>query len=268
MQQGLNSASMKQRNVIGYTLTSARPQTGKRHINGSVTLANILTKPSSTVNSTAPSFVPATVDAYTYPWIDPNGSYQLRDELPQNALALLTKRDPAAAARIQPVIEYSGAFVDRGATFCMNRTLFWNEWLLPLLKEVNKVTQLIPQTPILQWGPKLNWLRTGEKWTFGAHPKHRSSNDSYFDWHAQSGPNGPKLWTWQGETLTTRKRAQYKYRGRTWTDNIIQKCMSPLIPSTLTSATRTWLTNRCSTWSQVVHQRRISTWWQKHCYQR
>ncbi|KAL4996887.1 hypothetical protein BDV10DRAFT_186693 [Aspergillus recurvatus] len=82
------------------------------------------------------TFAPAVIDYAPYPWLDPLRPTVETDGLPQNALGILTYTD-RNRRRGYGGLSHSGAFTDGGAAFCMNRDLFWNHYLLPILNQIN-----------------------------------------------------------------------------------------------------------------------------------
>lgn len=158
----------------------------------------------TTVNATAPTFVPTSIDYYNYPWHDPsNPNSPVADGLDQNALTYLTMTDYANPP-VPVGMAYSGAFVEtgQGALACMNARLFWNSWLLPLLQEINQATQLVPTAPYLEDATSSGWLvSVAPRYNFGSNPNHPSYGDSYFGWTAYGGNS----WEWAGGTLTSEK---------------------------------------------------------------
>ncbi|KAK4033353.1 hypothetical protein C8A01DRAFT_19680 [Parachaetomium inaequale] len=150
--------------------------------------------PSGTLNANAPSFVPTSIDYYNYAWhdpaTDPNGTGSKVDGIDENALCYLTMSDFTTPP--EPVgITFSGTFVDDSAVLCMNTRLFWDRWMLPLLKKVNQEMQLIPQEPYLAASSDPNWdMECGPRFSFGANTSHTSDTDPYFDFSNLSWNGG------------------------------------------------------------------------------
>ncbi|KAL4946613.1 hypothetical protein BDV06DRAFT_218080 [Aspergillus oleicola] len=164
----LTAADDRQLNVIGYSLTRQQP-----------------TSPRNWVGT----FAPAVIDYAPYAWIDPRRPTVETDGMRQNALGILTYTD-SNRRRGYGGLSHSGAFTEAGAAFCMNRDLFWTQFLLPVLQELNQKTEVFPQKP------RDHHVET--RYILGKNAKHRSSNDAYFKWK-QVGNNGQPHWTWKGE---------------------------------------------------------------------
>lgn len=168
-------ANFYQRNILGYSLIHTR----------------------SAGDSAIGTFAPTSISYWPYPWKDPSRPTVPTDDMPQNALCLLTMarfREPPLSRGLT----YSGTFVNTGAAFCMNSRLFWDDWLLHLIKPVNAATQMIPAKVNLgRWGH----LNLKPKYQFGSS---RNPDDSYFNWTRSSDANGSGSWTWKGETLKTK----------------------------------------------------------------
>ncbi|KAL4960398.1 uncharacterized protein BDV14DRAFT_204709 [Aspergillus stella-maris] len=164
----LTSADDRQLNVIGYSLTRQQP-----------------TSPRNWVGT----FAPAVIDYAPYAWIDPRRPTVETDGLRENALAMLTYTD-SSRRHGYGGLSHSGVYTEAGAAFCMNRDLFWNQFLLPVLQELNQKTEVIPQTP--------RRLVVETRYVLGKNPKHRNPNDSYFNWRRQES-NGQLHWTWKGQ---------------------------------------------------------------------
>ncbi|KAL4815456.1 hypothetical protein BDW67DRAFT_176276 [Aspergillus spinulosporus] len=149
----LTSADERQLNVIGYSLTRQQP----------------------TTRCDLGTFAPAVIDYAPYPWLDPRRPTVETDGLPQNALGIFTYTD-RNRHRGYGGLSSRGAFTDGGAAFCMNRDLFWNHYLLPILSEINQKTEYI----------------------LGKNPKHPQAHDRYFSWKQHTRDSQPH-WTWKGD---------------------------------------------------------------------
>ncbi|KAL4949260.1 hypothetical protein BDW69DRAFT_188476 [Aspergillus filifer] len=164
----LTSADERQLNVIGYSLTRQQP-----------------TSPRNWVGT----FAPAVIDYAPYAWINPRRPTVETDGMRENALAILTYTD-SSRRHGYGGLSHSGVFTEAGAAFCMNRDLFWNQFLLPVLQELNQKTEVFPQTP------RSHVVET--RYVLGKNAKHRSPNDAYFKWRKQES-NGQPHWTWKGQ---------------------------------------------------------------------
>lgn len=155
------------------------------------------------MNPTAPTFPPTSIDYYNYPWHEPDSpTSAVSDNQDKNAICYLTMTNYATPP-VPAGIAYSGAFVETGAVLCMNKALFWDSWLLPLLQALNQGTEIVPTTPILEDATSEGWTaRAGPNYTFGSNPNHAYSTDSYFGWTPQQGGGS---WTWTGESLSSEK---------------------------------------------------------------
>lgn len=176
------------------------------------------------VNTTAPTFVPTSIDYYNYPWVEPGTTEKVND-LDKNALCYLTVSQTIPP---DPVgLPYSGVFVEDGGMLCMNSSLFW-DWLLSLLRELNQKTELVPLKP--QLTPITDnsvWdFRVAPKLTFGSNSKHTSKADRYFDW--EKGTSDTITWTWTGDTLTSSDKATNKSSEL----KLSETCKSPCFPWT------------------------------------
>lgn len=127
----------------------------------------------------------------------------------QNALAMLTYTESSRRSNYgRSGLAHSGAFTDGGAAFCMNRDLFWNHFLLDLLKEINQKTEVIPQ--------KSRNLKFEIRYLLGKNSKHRGANDHYFGWKQQT-KDGQPHWVWKGDAQKhadkwgDRRTKWYKY---------------------------------------------------------
>ncbi|KAL5050837.1 hypothetical protein BDW71DRAFT_173287 [Aspergillus fruticulosus] len=170
----LTSADERQLNVIGYSLTRQQP-----------------TSPHNWVGT----FAPAVIDYAPYPWLDPRRPTVETDGLPQNALGILTYTD-RSRRRGYGGLSHSGAFTNGGAAFCMNRDLFWNHYLLPILNEINQKTEVIPQEQ--RQGPNPYTFNLQVKYILGKNPKHAQARDRYFSWKQQTRDGQPH-WSWKGD---------------------------------------------------------------------
>ncbi|KAB2569531.1 hypothetical protein DBV05_g11796 [Lasiodiplodia theobromae] len=148
------------------------------------------------INKNAPTFVPTSCDTAVYPWISPATSRDPSDGPDENALCLLLMTDniPPPSPSGLP---YSGTFVDatdnHQGTFCMNKAQFWDSWLLPLLQEINAMTEVYPAKPYVD----ANWDGSGvvgPRYYIGYNPDHRSSTDPYFQF--SEGWGG---WNWSSQ---------------------------------------------------------------------
>ncbi|RHZ63547.1 hypothetical protein CDV55_103635 [Aspergillus turcosus] len=157
-------------------------------------LAHSLTKDDSTQEqrSNTATFIPSLFDYAAYPWLDPNNNTVVTDGLRENALGVLTYTDTSRhTSYAPPGLAYSGVFTDGGAAFCMNSSLFWNHYLLPILQEINQKVEVIPQDP-----PRLHGSM---KYTLGRNSKHPKPTDRYFQWKQQQSQNGQLHWVWTGD---------------------------------------------------------------------
>jgi hypothetical protein len=169
----LTAADEHHLNVIGYSLTRQKPTSR------------------SPERDWVSTFTPTIIDYAPYAWIDPRHPTVERDGLPQNALAILTYADNSRrSTHAPPGLQHSGAFVDEGAAFCMNRDLFWSRYLLPILQVINQKTELIPKRPAR------NHIEA--RFIIGKNPKHGKKSDKYFSWKPHSR-NGQPVWSWKGE---------------------------------------------------------------------
>lgn len=153
------------------------------------------------VNGHAPSFPPTSVDYYMYPWIDPSAPGRPIDNLDQNALCYLMMTGDAQPP-YPAVINYSGAFVNsdsnHGGIMCMNTSQFWDAWLLPIFRKLNKVLEFIPEAPYVAMANP-STFSTRPEYTVGTNPSHTDVNDIYFGFQTALGGG----WNWQGQTIET-----------------------------------------------------------------
>ncbi|OJD34159.1 uncharacterized protein BKCO1_25000113 [Diplodia corticola] len=149
------------RTVIGVSIKAARPES---------------------VNHNAPTFVPTSCEYAVYPWLGSGALDKPSDGANENALCYLLMTDNATPPAIHK-LPHSGNFVDATSnhqgTFCMDRAQFWERWLLPLLQEVNALTETYSTTPYVD----ANWDGSGcvgPRYYIGYNPEHTSSADEYF----------------------------------------------------------------------------------------
>ena len=138
------------------------------------------------VNPIAPSFPPEDVLFQTYPFKNPSGAAISEEDKSRNALLYLE-------TCIKPVptdtfLRWTGNFITNsddgkanvnGSMF-ISRKLFFDNFLLPLLKEFNIRTQITP-TYANNW---IDGLMFKFRWDFmvGWDPAHTSVSDPYYNW--------------------------------------------------------------------------------------
>ncbi|KAL8808951.1 MAG: hypothetical protein Q9200_003857 [Gallowayella weberi] len=153
---------------------------------------------SSIVNPIAPSFPPEDVLFQTYPFKNPNGAAISEADKSMNALLYLE-------TCIKPVptntlLNWTGNFITNGddgkanvnGSMFISRKLFFERFLLPLLKEFNLRSQITP-TSAKNW---IDGLMFKFQWGFmsGWDPAHTSVSDSYYDWTSNI-PNRKFTWS-------------------------------------------------------------------------
>lgn len=104
------------------------------------------------LNKYAPTFPPTSIDYHCYPWRGPKGNDREEDGVDKNALCYLmmtnNKSNPS-----QVGLPYTTAWVDdqdHGATFCMNRSLFW-PWMQEIIRDVIIGMVPFPDKPSVEW---------------------------------------------------------------------------------------------------------------------
>ena len=161
-------------------------------------------------NKYAAKFPPTSIDYQVYPWKDPaQTSATMTNNLDANGLCYLMMSG-SGTPPVPANLQYSGAFIDdasKPGVFSMNRDIFWNSWLLPLLQSINQGAELIPETPYVEY-------TSGREYPFGVNveasvgdnPKHLQSDDSYFQFVAD--PSNNNRWTWVGDNLQSSNSAE------------------------------------------------------------
>lgn len=139
--------------------------------------------------------MPTSIDYYNYAWHDPNydpdGTGPIANGIDENALCYLTVSDFANPP--EPAgLSFTGTFVDDNAVFCMNRSLFWDKWLLPLLQEINQALEFTPpQSYLATYQGSGGWdVTCAPEFAFGQNRDHPSKDDSYFAFYN---------YQWQGD---------------------------------------------------------------------
>ncbi|GIC88010.1 uncharacterized protein Aud_004401 [Aspergillus udagawae] len=162
-------------NLLGYVFTSQQPQT---------------------LPGAESSLVPKIIDYNVYPWRGPDGSETERDGIDENALCILVTTG-SHQAPYPPGINYSGPFVERGATLCINANCFWEDWILRDFQTVARDTEIIVDRPPLSMGVPGKW-NIGVKYHFGS----KETPSSFrFQRHVT---NGRTSWAWAGKLHKTR----------------------------------------------------------------
>jgi len=126
-------------------------------------------------------------------------------------------------------LPYSGAFVQEGGCYCMNRNNFWDLWLLPLMQVLNQGSAVVPTTPPLAYDASHAdhpWA-TSVAFTVGGNPDHTKSSDSYFAFTPDAYDQ--TTWTWTGDTLE--KSNSITNSDDNW-EKVDQTCMPNLYFST------------------------------------
>ncbi|EEU35081.1 uncharacterized protein NECHADRAFT_82426 [Fusarium vanettenii 77-13-4] len=144
------------------------------------------TEDPKSVNPTAPTFPPTSIDYGTYPWKDPTNPQAPNNDSDSNALCYLIMTNNARPP-VPPSLPYSGTWVDadatetgRGAILCMNNAQFWEGWLLPLIQVINRASQIQPTTPVLE--PYTDGGATvGLRYVPGTCTAHPDSDDTYYN---------------------------------------------------------------------------------------
>lgn len=152
-------AHKKNVNTLGYSLDAKKAQSNSQLV--------------------APTFMPYYNNFQTYAWHNDSGKLE---DGPKNALlycqlAGSTQRDPP-----QPTYyNYTGNMVrsdDRGSLM-ISRVLFWDEWLLPKLRELNIVTLLVAT------GAHCSNNEVSPDWEFywkAGRDIGRKDDDLFYDW--------------------------------------------------------------------------------------
>ncbi|GIK05626.1 hypothetical protein Aspvir_009739 [Aspergillus viridinutans] len=128
-----------------------------------------------------------------YPWRGPDGSDGDKDGIDENALCILVTTG-SHQAPYPPGINYSGPFVERGATLCINVNCFWEDWILRDIQAVARDTEIIVDKPPLSMGGPRKWV-IGVKYHFG------SKETPSFQRQVK---NGRTSWAWAGKLHKTR----------------------------------------------------------------
>lgn len=158
----------------------------------------------SPVNPHAPSFPPTSINYGSYPWLDPAVPTPApANGLGQNALAYLIQTGNKAAPS-PAVLDHSGTFTDGSTqtpgTITINRSQFFEQWFLPLLKFLNKASEIQCTEPVAEayFG---GGVKVGPRFTMSYNPSHTDPNDAYFDFQAQ----GDGSYAWNGSKMTSHK---------------------------------------------------------------
>ncbi|KAL7948583.1 hypothetical protein V8C42DRAFT_314890 [Trichoderma barbatum] len=145
-----------------------------------------------------PTFPPTSIDYDTYPWkVTPDSTNQ--DNIDRNALCYLMMCNYATPA--VDAVSYTGQWVDdnHGATYSLNRSLFW-PWMFTVLRDVVISTIPVPDTPTLYWDntDKDHPYASRMEYHFG--DRTATNNDYKFV------SAGPGKWSWAGRPLTSSKQ--------------------------------------------------------------
>ena len=154
------------------------------------------------MNEIAPTFPPTSLDLANYPWLDPSvTSPQAADGLDQNALCYLMMTGNTAPPN-PALLPTTGTWVNsmpgQDGMLCMETSQFWAGWLLPLLTDLNRITEIQPTTPVCSTD-KSGDCTVAPRLTVGFNNSHPNSGDAYFNFKP-SGSN-PPVWTWSGDQL-------------------------------------------------------------------
>ncbi|KAK6538428.1 hypothetical protein TWF694_010013 [Orbilia ellipsospora] len=175
----LSDESEAGKNILGYSINGTDPEA---------------------VNGFAPSFVPTSIDDYTYPWIEPGASSSTgEDGLDLNSLSYLTMSDFNQPPDV-PGLRYTGEFVTKndGAVLCINSSIFWDKWLLPLLQELNMCTQVNPDKPYLSWCEDDRYTALiAIKYHIGNSNPGITSSDPYFAFKPKTDSANQVYWSWE-----------------------------------------------------------------------
>lgn len=115
-------------------------------------------------------------------------------------------------------LPYTGPYANGTAAYCMNRGTFWTTWLLPILSDLNKGSDVIPDTPDVEYHPD----RDKYKWSSG--PRYHLGGDSSSATYYNFQPDGPSSWSWKGQSLS----AQNSLSGGGNTQTLTESCLSIL----------------------------------------
>lgn len=201
-----------------------------------------------------PKFAPTSITQSVYPWRDLNtkGSSK-KDGDPRNALAYLMMTDFAEEPEVA-FLSYSGAFVEEGATLCTSKDLFWTKWLLPLLKKLNKGTEIVATQPYLVECTDPGWVcSTTASFEFGSNPAQQDATGAYYDWKLDSSDKTAPTWAWTGTPTTSTKTITAK--GYTITSSETCRFFPPSSVATIWGSAR--VTKICSWISNSTHPNSI-----------
>ncbi|GAQ10131.1 hypothetical protein ALT_7452 [Aspergillus lentulus] len=172
--------------VMADWLRSARLENPRCNLLGYV----FRSQQAQTLGGAESSLVPKIIDYNVYPWRGPDGSHGERDGIDENALCILITTG-SHQPPYPPGINYSGPFVERGATLCINANCFWEDWILRDIQVVARDTEIIADKP--------PFSLTNSKWTIGV-KYHLGSKASPGSFHfARQVNNGRTSWAWQGK---------------------------------------------------------------------
>ncbi|KAK6526112.1 hypothetical protein TWF281_011149 [Arthrobotrys megalospora] len=84
------------------------------------------------------TFPPTSVDYYVYPWKGESGDDAAADNLPNNALCYLMMSGFRPPPTPPIGLPYTGPYVNGGGTYCLSKSIFWDQWLFPALEDFTK----------------------------------------------------------------------------------------------------------------------------------
>jgi hypothetical protein len=141
-----------------------------------------------------------------YPWLDPSSaSSTAANNLDSNALCYLMMTGNATPPSLAG-LPYSGTWVnDQDAhqgVLCIERSQFWDSWLLPLMQEVNAGTEIYPLKPGAE-AYSDGSVTVCPSLYVGYNPDHSDPSKSYFSFT----DNGDGTWSWSDGGLKSYNEA-------------------------------------------------------------
>lgn len=168
------------------------------------------------------TYPPTDINYSIYPWKGETGGDAVENNQDQNSLTYLMMSDwrhpPAKVG-----LPYSGPFTNGTAAYCMNKTTYWDAWILPILNAINQGTDVIPTEPELKYDAK-KWEQ-GLRMQVGGNPDHLDPNDPYYNFNK----DGPNSWTWRGRALGSQNTVKHEADSVTVTET----CTSQPFPISL-----------------------------------